>query len=366
VSAAAPSRARVRLRDLSFDDYEQVVALTSRYGLGRRTEDEWRHVWVNNPAWHERWPLGWVLENTEGRVVGSMSSVPLAYELDGRPVVASSGRAWVVDEEYRAYASLLLDELFHQPGVDLWLNTTVNRHAAPVYALFDSPPVPAGHWDRAAFWITNYRGFAQSALRTRAPGFAALLSWPAGAALWAKDLLARADRLDASGAYEVGLESGFDERFDTFWSALREQRQGVLQAVRSRAVLEWHFAHHLRLNHVWIWTASQNGRMVAYAIFYRKDKPALSLARMRFVDFQYLEDHSGAFLPMLERMLEICRREGIHMLEDMGCAMPDIPAPHSRALPSWLFHYKASGALAETLRDPLRWEPTLFDGDSSL
>ena len=367
MSAAAPSRGRVRLRELSFDDYEQVAALTSRYGLGGRTEEDWRHFWVNNPAWRKGWPLGWVLENSEGRVVGHMGSIPLAYELDGRPLVVSAGRAWVVDEEYRAYASLLLDELFHQPGVDLWLNTTVNRHAAPLYALFDSPPVPAGHWERAAFWITNYRGFAQSALRTRVPKLAGALSGPAGAALWTKDFLARANRRMASDTtYEIQLEQGFDGRFDAFWFELREKHDGILRAVRSRAVLEWHFAHHLRRGQVWIWTASRDGRMVAYAIFYRKDKAALSLARVRFVDFQSLDDHAPSFRPMLTRMLDVCRAEGIHVLEDMGCAMTDCRAPHERTLPSWLFHYQASAALAETLRDPLRWQPTLFDGDSSL
>ena len=54
------------------------------------------------------------------------------------------------------------------------------------------------------------------------------------------------------------------------------------------------------------------------------------------------------------------------MLEDVGCSLPGVRAPHQRTLPSWLFYYKASPALVQQLADPAVWQPSLFDGDSSL
>ena len=41
--------------------------------------------------------------------------------------------------------------------------------------------------------------------------------------------------------------------------------------------------------------------------------------------------------------------------------------PHRRQLPNWMYYYKAKErTLAEKLKNPAAWEPSLFDGDSSL
>jgi hypothetical protein len=41
--------------------------------------------------------------------------------------------------------------------------------------------------------------------------------------------------------------------------------------------------------------------------------------------------------------------------------------PRKRNLPAWRYYYKAKDrSLAEELRNPLVWDSTLFDGDSSL
>jgi len=42
-------------------------------------------------------------------------------------------------------------------------------------------------------------------------------------------------------------------------------------------------------------------------------------------------------------------------------------APYRRRLDSWMYFYKANRpALEEKLKSPEVWEPSLFDGDSSL
>ncbi|HZU25549.1 MAG TPA: hypothetical protein VFA04_08505 [Bryobacteraceae bacterium] len=368
MAGAAVSRgAAVSLREMSFNDHEQVTALTARHGLGARSAEEWRHVWIGNPAYRPGWTPGWVLETSAGEIVGSMANVPLGYEFEGRPIVAASGRGWVADPRYRGYAAFLLNELLQQKNVDLILNTTVNRHAGPAYAAFDSPRVPAGRWNESAFWITSYPGFARSALTARGWRFASALAWPAAVALRLRDLAGRANALRSTTRdYEVRFESGFDERFDAFWHELRRENRGLLLAVRNRATLAWHFQYHLQRDKVWILTASRNGRMLAYSIFYRKDKRDYGLKRVRLVDHQHLEGAQQAFVPMLAQALRRCRSERVHMLEDLGCAIEVIEPPHHRELPSWLFHYKANGRLAEALKDPAVWRPSLYDGDSSL
>jgi hypothetical protein len=42
-------------------------------------------------------------------------------------------------------------------------------------------------------------------------------------------------------------------------------------------------------------------------------------------------------------------------------------SPHRRPLPTWMSYYKPNNAsLAENLKNTALWEPSLFDGDSSL
>jgi hypothetical protein len=364
--ASPVSFGHVALREAEFSDYPQIAEVTARCGLGIRAYEEWLHVWLKNPEYRHGWPIGWVLENRAGRIVGSFGNVPLRYELDGRSLLATASRSWAVEKEYRGYASLLLDEFFNQPGVDLYFNTTVNRHSVEALRTFDSAEVPRGQWDRSAFWITGYRGFAASALRAIGWKLAAPLSFPAGAALRVRDAIAE-PRL-AKTTIEVREENAFDDRFDAFWDELRTRRPPILLGARTRAALQWHFEYPLRRKQAWVLTVSHGSRLIAYSIFYREDQADIGLKRVRLVDRQCLVDSVAVPAPdaMLARMLEICRREGVHMLEDVGCTVDSVRAPHRRALPSWLFYYKASSRLTATLSDPALWRPSLFDGDSTL
>src|SRR5207248_4247565 len=72
------------LRQACFDDYEQIAALEARNGLQPKTHEEWRHLWRNNPAYRDGWPIGWVLENQMGDLVGSLGNIPLLCEFQGK------------------------------------------------------------------------------------------------------------------------------------------------------------------------------------------------------------------------------------------------------------------------------------------
>ncbi len=365
---AAGSASGVQLREASFDDYEPIVSLGAQYGLRARSPEEWRHVWLKNPEYrrHKHWPIGWVLENHDGQIVGSIGNVPLACEFRGQRLITAAGRSWVVDGRYRSFAMLLLDRLFEQDNVDLFLNTTVNQHAVEAYQWFESPPVPRGEWNRSVFWITHYPGFAESALKVRRSRWAPLLKFPLAAALRLKDGVA-GKRARSDDAVEVRVEQGFDERFDVFWDALRARNRGLLLGVRTREVLEWHFHFHLQRNHTYVLTVSNGDQLIAYSIFDRKDKDEFGLKRVRLVDYQSLDNDAASLAAMVERMLRICREEKIHMLEDVGCSLEGISAPHQRDLASWLYYYKANRPeLVGQLSDAACWRPFLFDGDSSL
>jgi len=136
--------------------------------------------------------------------------------------------------------------------------------------------------------------------------------------------------------------------------------------------LQWHFKYALEHKRVWILTFCDQSRILAYAVFYRHDNREINLKRVRLIDFQVLNGDTQLLRPMLAWGLRKCREEGIHMMEAYGFrpdkqGVIDSLAPHRRRLPSWFYFYKTwDKAFGEQLKDPEVWDPSHFDGDSSL
>jgi hypothetical protein len=370
VMSAVPIQA-VEMREARFQDYNAIAALESSQGLASKPAEEWRRLWNGNPCYEEigpRWPIGWVLEEAE-RIVGCFTNIPLAYSFRGRKLLAAAGRGWTVEDKYRGYASLLMNEYFGQENVDLFLTNTVNGNAANAFSTLGSLRVPTGDWHSAAFAITAHRGFAESALRIKGVPLAGLLSYPAGLALAIKDRLT-AKPIPVSNI-DISLNRDFDQRFDIFWEVLHN-RSEALVADRSRDVLKWHFAASIDNNQLWVITASRNGNLDAYAVFQRRDEPRYGLTRMRMVDFQACDWHDEYCAAMMQRAYDECRKQGIHVLEQVGCDLEktrifDQSAPYRRKLPSWSFFYSTKNEqLAGLLAEPSAWEPSSYDADASL
>ena len=90
--------------------------------------EDWRRLWLDNVLWQrigKEWPIGWVLETATGEIVGSAVNVPLLYHFRGTEIVAASGRAWSALTAYRGYALWLMAEHFSQPGVELFMETSI-------------------------------------------------------------------------------------------------------------------------------------------------------------------------------------------------------------------------------------------------
>jgi hypothetical protein len=367
----------LKLREATFTDYAGIVALESKFHLVPKSYEEWTHLWANNPAHREianRFPIGWVLEREDGTICGYLGNIPLDCELEGRRLLAATTRSWVVDLDYRSHSLLLLATYFKQAHVDLFLNSSVNAYAAAAYQSLEGMPVPVGDWDRSLFWITNYRGFAESFLRKKDISMAGPLSYPLALGGFLRDrLTARGFRGNRRGP-NVRSCAGFDDRFDGFWQAVKKKKSNLLLGVRTREVLEWHFKFALLGNAAWIYVLEGNSGLSAYAVFLRQDNPQTGLTRVRLVDFQCLEDAAAPTVlrAMLRAAFNRCRQESLHMLELIGLnpaweAEIAQAHPHRRQLPNWMYYYKANDrTLAQKLKSPAVWEPSLFDGDSSL
>jgi hypothetical protein len=363
-----------KLRTTGLGDYQQIARLGLPYDLGKEPYDEWAHLWVNNPVFKVMpdWPMGWVLENEDGQLVGHLANLPLAYQLGTRKLIAGASRAVMVDPQYRTHSFQLLNQFFRQKQVDLFLATTVNSQATKLYEVFRALRVPAGTWDRSVFWITDYRGFSSSVLRMKELPGAGGLKYPASVGLWTRDVMQGRFFKVRGRSIEPDYCDRFDDRFDVFWKELCERQPQRLLANRSKAALEWHFKHTLAKGWTWILTLSEGMKLTAYAVFLRQDNPAHGLTRMRLVDFQTVTGDNEMLRPLLAAGLERCRRERIHMLEASGFAdekqtIIDSLSPCSRELDAWRYLYKtAQPALAAQLKDPGVWDPTCLDGDAAI
>src|SRR5258708_12953821 len=132
-----------KLREAHFEDYDQIAGLEFRFGLTIKPYEQWVHLWQGNPLYRELrtdWPIGWVLEDEDGKIVGSMGNIPFSYELDGERILVASGRSWVADLAYRSASLLLLYILIGQRFVVLYLNNTRGDNSvSTVTALYFSP-----------------------------------------------------------------------------------------------------------------------------------------------------------------------------------------------------------------------------------
>jgi hypothetical protein len=171
---------------------------------------------------------------------------------------------------------------------------------------------------------------------------------------------------------EVKPCSDFDDRFDSFWEDLKKNNRHLLLAVRTREVLAWHFKHALLSNRLWIVTAVDGPRLVAYAICDKTLNPRSGVKQVKLVDYQSLEDGTSMLEPLLSWTLRKCRSEGVHMLEHTGRWMErgefmETAAPYRRKLSTWSYFYRANNPqLRELLNDRQVWAPSQFDSDATL
>jgi hypothetical protein len=164
----------------------------------------------------------------------------------------------------------------------------------------------------------------------------------------------------------------FDERFDGFWEELEEQNSRRMLTVRSAQTLRWHFKYALQENRLAILSASEGGRLIAYAVFERRTVPSLGVERALLIDFQTLAADRDLVAAMIAFAVERYREERVPIMENVGCwleaTQPLTNRPRfRRVLGSWSYlYYSKNQELAGRLRDPQSWYPTQFDADASL
>ena len=170
ISLHDKSRVHPSIRPATFDDYDQIAAVESRHGLTIKSRDQWLALWLDNPAYLELtdWPIGWVIEDGAGQIVGSLGNVPTFVYFGGEKYVSAAGRGWAVDVPFRALSVMLLARQLQQSGADINVIATPSPTTAALCSRLGWSKVPVGEWDRSQFWVANY---ASAVKATWTPSF---------------------------------------------------------------------------------------------------------------------------------------------------------------------------------------------------
>lgn len=358
------------LREATLDDCDAIASLRRQYGLTTRSREAWEALWRENPTIGESGrslPIGWVLVNDVGQVIGTISSIPLAYELNGKRLVAATGSGWVVDVPYRAHSHLLIEAYLSQDGADLFLSTTANHISARVLQAYGHHRVPTPWYNDRLVWVLNYPRLAGSMLHRRGWPFGSVLRHPVALGMWVYDALRKRGRIPRTGI-SLGTPTSFDDRFDAFWQKLRRRANRLLR-VRSADHLNWHLRQALGEDRVWIHTAEADAGMVGYAVFVRDAKPTSGLVWAQLADVQTLDAPPEVMPALLLTGIETCRRNGVDLLEVRGFAADtrraiEEHAPYRRQETADSYFYMAKDdVLAKQLAAPELWDPCPLDGD---
>ena len=231
----------------AFDDYDQIAAVESRHGLTVKSRDQWLALWLNNPAYLELgdWPIGWVIEDGDGEIVGSLGNVPTFVYFGGTKYVSAAGRGWAVDVQFRALSVMLLARQLKQSGADINVIATPSPTTAALCSQLGWSKAPVGEWNRSRFWVANYATAVQGYLDAKLPKvhFKGVRRDPLAATSIERFVQPAGESLKSD--YRFDWCTSFDDRFDGMWQELQEQRPDLLLGSRDSDTLSWHFKHSL-------------------------------------------------------------------------------------------------------------------------
>ena len=152
------------IREMQTEDFEAVQRVRAANGLGPQSRSHWDHL-NNNP--HQpcgaRLPIGWVLENETGQVVGIHGAYPVRYRWRDKRLLAYVAHSLAVDAGHRRETLALLAPYFRQAGADLLITNSANRSSAPLFQFMQASKMPLAYYNQILSWVVNYRDVAGAA-----------------------------------------------------------------------------------------------------------------------------------------------------------------------------------------------------------
>ena len=369
----------VKLREAQFSDFDAIAALKLRWGLAPDSPENWKRMWVRNPALNAvaiKPAIGWVLES-EGGLVGYLGNVSLPYHYAGKTLIAVTGSGLVVEPAYRAVSLTLLAAYYRQKSVDLFLTTTAIETVGKIARAFKSDPLPQPEYDTVLFWVLKPYPFAQAVIKRLKLNstFAYLGAIFTAFAVAADGVMRRRPPRRVSKKCTVNdirvHEIGDD--FQNLWAEkLSEAKGKLLLADRSPAVLRWHFDIPGDHGVTRVLCCRLNGRLRGYAVVRTDSNTRNGLRRTLIADMLVINNDPVVVRALFASAYGHAKSARSEVLEVMG--FPDEirrvlyqSNPYSRKYPACPFYYKAvDPELHKSLADGAAWYASPYDGDTTL
>ena len=359
----------MKIREATYKDLEDIKTLCIRNGLRVTKINE--EVWKNHPSINDfvDVPIGWVLENESKKIVGVYLSLFMTYQLNGKNYKASIVNSWAVDYDYRKGSLNLFNCWHNQKNIDILVDNRRSERSARILSAFKFKNLPAKDFQNVMYWVFDYSHFFKSIIKKKtklSPGLLVLVP-----ALFFKifDLFFRGNKIfkPKQNAVEFML---FDKMFDAFWHALPKTNQFISE--RNSASLKWHFERLIKSKRATILTLSKDNVLNGYIIIMRSDNPSIGLKRFKVVDLQVLPNNEDLILDLLINAIAYSKKQNIHVLELSGFGarvrnQALKTKPFIRKLSYSPFFYKLiSQDLKTAFTEKVKWEASLYDGDTSL
>jgi hypothetical protein len=373
--SAVKTAKKVTVREAQFTDCERVCALNSKLGLGPDSPENWKRLWLDNPAIAdgEKSVIGWVLVASH-EIVGFLGSIPMLYEYEGQTLSAGATCRLAVEPDYRAFAHLLVTSFFRQK-VDLFLDTTATVSAGKIMMAFKAVELPQKDYGKVLFWILDPGAFSKSVFKrlginSSLQGIGSAL---ASVAVRADIGLRRRPRRAKFGRYTIAEISVNDlgEEFQQFWSD-KSREVSRLRAKRTSSIMRWHFDPPGNRRVTRVLGCYLGSRLVGYGIVRHDDQASDGLRRSIIADLMIDESAPQVMEHLLPSIIRSAKDAGSHVLEVMGFPKEIRQKflqwkPYSRDYPACPYLYKARDpVLHQKLADENAWYACPFDGDATL
>ena len=373
--SALKTAKRVTVREARFSDCERVCALNSKLGLGPDSSENWKRLWLNNPAIGdgEKPVIGWVLVASD-EIVGFLGSIPMLYEYEGQTLRAGATCRLAVEPDYRAFTHLLVTSFFRQK-LDLFLDTTATVSAGKIMMAFKAVELPQKDYGNVLFWILDPGFFTKSVFKrlginSSLKGIGSAL---ASVAVRADIGLRRRPRGAKSERYTIADTSVNDlgDEFRQFWSE-KSHDVSRLRAKRTTSIMRWHFDPPGSRRVTRVLGCYEGSRLVGYGVVRHDQQVSDGLRRSVVADLMIDDSAPQVMDHLLAAILKSAKDAGSHVLEVVGFPKEVRQKflqwkPYSRNYPACPYFYKARDpVLHQKLANENAWYACPFDGDATL
>jgi hypothetical protein len=314
------------LREMTLEDWSVVNHLEHRCGLGgHRDRVSWEHLVTANPAsriFTVAPSMGWVLE-TQGRIVGALSNIPLQYVHGTTTIRVAVARGWAVDPDYRGHGVQLLKAFSKQKEVDVLLSTTANPHSvSPLYCkLFKFELMPQKDFFNQLVWVVHSRPFAAELMeRSRLPAPARGVLKRLLPVLFAGHRTLRSGKLrllaqDLPITTISPQEIGPD--FDALWARKLEEPRKWFMQIRDAENLRWRFGRPGSPRPAQVLCCRRAGRLCGYAVLELTQTQG-GRWKATITDLLAENEDDAVISQLLRGCLQQARKDGAFMLDIWG------------------------------------------------